>query len=77
MCRALAILTIVAALSACDENVLVLPESKPARVRIVNVTQDVAQLEVSIDKRAPIVADRGASVVAADFPAGTSSEFYI
>lgn len=71
------ILSIVSVLLliSCTENVLVFPDSKPARVRIVNITQDVSNLEVSIDKQTPLVAERGGSVLASNFPAGRPVSF--
>ena len=56
--------------SACSEDVLVFPTPDPARVRIVNTTQDVATLETVIDESVSITAARGQATVYASAPAG-------
>ena len=55
---------------ACEQDVLVFPTPDPARVRIVNTTQDVANLETVIDESVSISAERGAATMYASAPAG-------
>ena len=56
--------------SACEQDVLVFPTPDPARVRIVNTTQDVATLETVIDETVSISSDRGLATAYASAPAG-------
>lgn len=44
---------------ACNENVLDLPDPPPARLRIVNVTEDVETLSVMVDSSARLTISRG------------------
>ena len=56
--------------SSCEQDVLVFPTPDPARVRIVNTTQDVAELETIIDETVSIASQRGQATVYASAPAG-------
>lgn len=48
-------------LTGCDDGVLTFPSPDPALVRIINTTQDVADLTVVIDESKTVTAVRGAS----------------
>lgn len=54
-------LLLVLGISGCSDGVLTFPTPDPALVRIVNTTQDVAQLSVVIDASVTVTAARGAS----------------
>ena len=66
----LALVAVGLTVSSCEQDVLVFPTPDPARVRIVNTTQDVVNLETVIDETASITAARGAATIYAPAPAG-------
>lgn len=54
-------LLLVLGISGCSDGVLTFPTPDPALVRVVNTTQDVAQLSIVIDASVTVTAARGAS----------------
>lgn len=63
--------------TACSEAVLVFPEPTPARVRIVNTSQDVDPLTVVIDSSQTVDVARGATSGYRTVPAGRPISFVL
>jgi hypothetical protein len=63
--------------TACDDGALTFPEQPPAKVRIVNVTQDVGVLTTIVDQTQAVSAVRGASANVVTTPAGRPIGFVL
>jgi hypothetical protein len=73
----LPILALCLLLAGCDDGVLTFPEPAPANVRVVNTTQDVADLTVVVDAAQTVHAVRGAASTFAQSPAGRPVGFLL
>ena len=65
------------AVTSCEEEVLVFPTLDPANVRFINTTQDVNDLNVVIDERATVNAQRGEATAYAEAASGRQIGFVL
>ena len=80
MTKLLSIISIAvtaALLTSCTENVLTFPDPDPAKVRIINTTQDVSELSIVIDGTATVKANRGEATDYTTTPAGRPVGFVL